>query len=118
MLASLVIKLLVVGLIAGGLYLANRFPSVFGFFAWELGVVRKPGELRRDYQGRRARYWISVSVYGAMLNYIAYRLIDPSNWPWLPALLEFMLPALLAGAFLTGLIAFLWSCWHAKFDDD
>lgn len=104
------------GIIAGALFLAARYPRVFGFFAWEFGVTPQLGERAHSFHLRAFRYWTSVCTLGALMLALAWLEMDMPAHPYMEGFFYFLAPIVLGVGYLQAAINLAQYAWYRRLD--
>src|SRR5262249_4779559 len=82
------------------LYLATRFPKVFGFLVWQFGVCWVLGESYSSYYLRAFKYWMTVCTVAALIVAFGYFTVQRVEGEFVDAILSFLAPLILLAGYL------------------
>lgn len=112
--AHAVLEVVAALIVAGALFLAARYPRVFGFFAWEFGVSWMPDESHSAHYLRAFKYWASICTFGALGGGLAYLTIDRESLEFSEGFFNFFAPLLLAAGYLQSIGYLLLHVYHRR----
>jgi hypothetical protein len=112
--AHIILEIVVAIIIAGALFLAARYPKVFGFLAWEFGVSWIPAESHSSHYLRAFKYWACVCTLGALIIALAYLAIDRTAFAISEGFFRFLAPIVLGCGYLQSIGYLILHLYHRR----